>query len=305
MNASGPHTISVVTPNFNLGSYLAQTIDSVLWNLCPGDEYFVIDGGSTDGSIEVIRRYESRLTGWVTEPDKGYADALAKGFARATGGIFCWINSGDLLLPGALDSARQALTDTGTEMVFGDDFYVDEQGQVIFFSRGYIKGIRDAMLYGGWTPLQDACFWRRGLYERIGGINPSFEYAADFDLFLRMALHGTCQYVPLTFSAFRRHAGQKSISGSDVYRREREDIRHAVLEGLPGSRLGRSLRCAWHEAAIRWRVYVSQRRWHRNDLIGKPIEKLPCRQYWPLETGASRRAKEKAPTHDKRPFLND
>lgn len=295
MNARGPQTISVVTPNLNLGSYLSQTIESVLANLSPGDEYFLIDGGSNDKSIEIIRQYESRLTGWVSEPDRGYADALAKGFGRATGDILCWINSGDLLLPGALDEARQALTDTRAEMVFGDDFYVDEEGQVIFFSRGYVKDLRDAMLYGGWTPLQDACFWRRELYERVGGVNPAFRYAADFDLFLRMALHGACQYVPLTFGAFRRHTGQKSISGSQVYRREREDLRHGVLDGLPWSKLGKSLRCAWHEFAIRWRVHVSQRRWRRDDLVGQPVEKLPCRQYWPLESSPSRHSREKTP----------
>jgi GT2 family glycosyltransferase len=274
---------SVITPNLNLVSYLAKTVESVLQNLSPDDEYFVIDGGSKDGSVEVIRRYEPRLTGWISESDRGYADALEKGFARATGDILCWINSGDLLLPGALNAARQALSDTDAEMVFGDDFYIDEESRVIFFSRGHVKDFRDAMLYGGWTPLQDACFWRRELYERVGGMNSRLRYAADFDLFLRMALHGKCQYVPLTFSAFRRHAGQKSISGSHVYRKEREEIRRAVIYGLPGSKLGKSLRWAWHEAAIRWRVYVSQRRWRRDDLIGQPVEKLPCRQYWPLE----------------------
>lgn len=285
MNQLSRLTVTVVTPNLNLGRYLSQTVESVLANLSPGDEYFVIDGGSNDGSVEVIRRYESRLTGWVSEPDQGYADALAKGFARATGDMLCWINSGDLLLPGAVDEARQALSDTGADMLFGDDFYIDEEGHVICFSRGYVKDLHNAMLYGAWTPLQDACFWRRGLYERVGGMNPAVRYAADFDLFLRMALHGTCRYVPLAFGAFRRHAAQKSISGSDVYRRERQDIRRAVLDGLPGSRLGRFFRCAWHEVAIRWRVHVSQRRWGRGDLVGQLVEKLPCRRYWPIETG--------------------
>jgi glycosyltransferase involved in cell wall biosynthesis len=285
--------VSVVTPNLNLSTYLSQTIESVLANLSPGDEYFVIDGGSNDGSIDIIRQYEPRLTGWVSEPDRGYADALAKGFALATGDILCWINSGDLLLSEALDATRQSLTDTGADMVFGDDFYVDEKGQVISFSRGYVKDLRGPMLYGGWTPLQDACFWRRQLYERVGGMNPCLRYAADFDLFLRMALQGTCQYVPLTFSAFRRHAGQKSISGSHVYRRERDDLRRGMLDGLPGSKLGKSLRCTWHEAAIRWRVHVSQQCWRRNDLVGQPVEKLPCRQYWPLEAGSNRPWQEK------------
>ena len=273
--------ISVVTPNLNLGRYLRATIESVLGNLSTGDEYFIIDGGSTDGSVDIIRSYGSRVTGWVSEPDKGYADALAKGFGRATGDMLCWINAGDLLLPGALDAARRALTDTDAEMIFGDDLYLDEEGRVIFFSRGYVKDLHSAMLYGGWTPLQDACFWRRDLYERVGGINPSLRYAADFDLFFRMALQGRCQYVPLTFSGFRRHAGQKSIAGSNAYQSERVNLRRAVLDRLPGSHLERSLRRLWHGAAIRWRVHVSQRRWRRPDLVGQPVEKLHCAQYWP------------------------
>jgi glycosyltransferase involved in cell wall biosynthesis len=278
--------ISVVTPNLNLGRYLGATIESVLGNLAPGDEYFIIDGGSTDSSVDLIRGYEGRLTGWVSEPDKGYADALAKGFARATGDILCWINAGDLLLPGALDAARRVLADSDAEMIFGDDLYVDEEGRVIFLSRGYVKNLRNAMLYGGWTPLQDACFWRRDFYERVGGINPSLRYAADFDLFFRMALHGRCQYVPLTFSAFRRHTGQKSISGSDAYQNERINLRRAVLDRLPGPQLEKSLRRLWYGAAIRWRVHVSQRRWRRPDLGGQPVEKLRCCQYWPMEAGA-------------------
>lgn len=275
--------ITVVTPSFNLATYLQGTICSVLDQGYSNLEYIIIDGASTDGSVGIIKSFENQLTGWVSEPDKGYADALAKGFTRATGDILCWINAGDLLLPGALDAARRALIETNAEMIFGDDLYVDEEGRVIFFSRGYVKNLQSAMLYGAWTPLQDACFWRRDFYERVGGINPSLRYAADFDLFLRMALHGRCQYVPLTFSAFRRHEGQKSISGSDAYQSERINLRRTVLDRLSESQLKKSLRLLWYGVAIRWRIHVSQRRWRRPDLVGQPVEKLRCYQYWPME----------------------
>jgi glycosyltransferase involved in cell wall biosynthesis len=265
----------------NMDRWLSQTIESVVSNLRPADEYFVIDGGSRDGSVDIIKRYERHLAGWVSEPDHGYADALSKGFARAKGDILCWINAGDLLLPGALDSARRALTDTGAEMIFGDDFYIDEEGRVIFFSRGYVKDLRNAMLYGGWTPLQDACFWRREFYDRVGGINPGLRYAADFDLFLRMALHDRCRYVPLAFSAFRRHAGQKSISGSDAYQEERVTVRRRELSGMPGSALSKSIRQLWNGITIRWRIHVMQRFWRRPDLVGRPVSELSCGQYWP------------------------
>src|SRR6478735_5982184 len=98
--------ISVVTPSYNMASYLEETIVSVLENLAPGDEYFIIDGGSTDGSIDIIRKYQDRITGWVSEPDHGYAEAIGKGFQRASGDILCWINAGDVYLRGAFTEAR-------------------------------------------------------------------------------------------------------------------------------------------------------------------------------------------------------
>lgn len=124
------NTFTVVTPNYNMGSYLAETIESVLANLESGDEYFIIDGGSTDESVEIIRHYENKITGWVSEKDCGYADALAKGFARANAEYQCWVNCGDLLLPGALDEARTRLAEKDSEMIFGDDVYVDEVGVI-------------------------------------------------------------------------------------------------------------------------------------------------------------------------------
>jgi glycosyltransferase involved in cell wall biosynthesis len=271
----------VVTPNYDMGDYLAQTMESVLGNLRPGDEYFVIDGGSTDGSVGIIRSYEKRLTAWVSETDRGYADALAKGFARATGDILCWVNTGDLLLSGALDAARVAMAQTGADLIYGDDFYIDEEGRVIFFSRGYVRDLKAAMLFAGWTPLQDACFWRQELYRRVGGLDRALKHAADYDLFLRMALHGKVAYVPKAFSAFRRHPKQVSVHGAAMYREERERARHRELARLRAPALAKVLRRAWHALAVRWRVRVAQRRWKRLDLRGRNIDELACAIYWP------------------------
>jgi glycosyltransferase involved in cell wall biosynthesis len=275
--------VSVVTPNYNMASYLPQTIESVLGNLEAGDEYFVIDGGSKDGSVEVLRGYRDKLTGWMSEPDRGYADAIAKGFAHARNDILCWINCGDLLLEGALDAAREQIARSGADMIFGDDFYIDEDGCVIKYSRGYVSDLRSAMLYGGWTPLQDACFWRRDLYQWVGGMNVGLRYAADYDLFLRMVLRGRAQYVPLAFSAFRRHAGQKSVVGTQEYERERAMVRQRELEREPGSPLAKTLFGLWQGGALRLRVHVVQRLWQRPDLTGRAIQELCCGAYWPRE----------------------
>jgi glycosyltransferase involved in cell wall biosynthesis len=272
--------ISVVTPSFNMASYLESTITSVVGNLQPGDEYFVIDGGSTDGSVDVIRRHAQNLTAWVSEPDGGYADALAKGFERASGDILCWINAGDIHLSGALNAARVLIT-SEFDMIFGDDFYIDENNQVLSYSRGWVPQLRLAMLYGGWTPLQDACFWRRELYQKVGGIDRSLQYAADYDLFLRMALAGRARYTPVAFSAFRRHAGQKSISGSAIYESERRRVRAREVGAGQAGIVRRLIYRGFSRVAMSARARLAPLIWRRPDLVGQPVMNLPCAAYWP------------------------
>jgi glycosyltransferase involved in cell wall biosynthesis len=220
----------VVTPNFNMGRYLPETIDSVLANLRPGDEYHVIDGGSTDNSLDVLRSYGDRLTGWISEPDRSYADAVAKGFRRSTNELQCWIACGDLMLKGALDNARELIALENADMIFGDDLYVDEECRIIQVTDGSAPNLPVMMIHGAWTPLQDACFWRRDLYERVGGIDPAVRHAADYDLFLRMGVAGRCRYTPHVFSAFRRHPGQTSQQHELRYKQEKLACREKLLK---------------------------------------------------------------------------
>jgi glycosyltransferase involved in cell wall biosynthesis len=273
--------ISVVTPSFNMAPFLEDTIKSVIVNLRPGDEYFVIDGGSSDGSVEIIRRCQQGMTGWVSEADGGYADALAKGFEQASGDILCWINAGDLYLSGALDAARRLMTGDH-DMIFGDDLYIDEDNKVLAFSRGWVPNLRLAMLYGGWTPLQDACFWRRELYRRIGGMDRSLRYAADYDLFLRMALAGRAGYVPIAFSAFRRHAGQKSISGSGAYEEERSRVRAREISAYRSASVLKTLYSGINRVAMSARARLAPLKWRRPDLVGMSVVSLSCASYWPV-----------------------
>lgn len=272
---------TIVTPNYNMGRYLAETIESVLANMAPGDEYFVIDGGSEDGSLDVIRRYEGRITGWISERDRGYADALAKGFARSTADYQCWINCGDLLLPNTLEQARISLSETRADMIFGDDFYVDEAGRVLQVSNGYVRDLLDMMLYGGWTPLQDACFWKRSLYELVGGLNADVRYAADYDLFLRMSMSGTCTYVPKVFSAFRRHDGQTSRLHEVAYRQESLAIRKHLAEARAGTVFSAGLH-AYYWLAVRWKARLFSRYAADVSLLGRSVGEFRCAptQYW-------------------------
>lgn len=271
---------TIVTPNFNMSGYLAETIESVLRNIGPDDEYFIVDGGSSDGSVDVIKQYADCITGWISEPDRSYADAIHKGFLRGSGRYQCWINAGDLLLSGALDTAALQLADTGADMIFGDDVYVDEQSRVLRYSRGYCPDLRAAMIYGGWTPLQDACFWRSELYCKVGGLDVSLRNAADYDLFARFSVHGLTCYVPFAFSAFRRHQGQRSLAHLRDYRAERATSRHAAIAASDDGSLTRILQRIRYFLAVRWRARVQHPRWNVPSLAGRPASELTCRQYW-------------------------
>lgn len=261
-----------------MAAYLEDTIKSVLLNLREGDEYFIIDGGSTDGSLDIVRRYEDRITGWISEKDRGYADALGKGFERAGGDILCWINVGDVYLSGAFDAARTSLAGD-IDLIFGDDFYIAEDNRVLTYSRGWVPDLRMAMLYGSWTPLQDACFWRRELYGRIGGIDRTLQYAADYDLFLRMALAGRAKYIPKAFSAFRRHGGQKSISGAMAYHQERFSVRARELDasGVPWA--SKMFHSAINRVAMSSRARLGPLLWRKPALVGRLVMELQCGSY--------------------------
>jgi len=272
----------VVTPNYNMAEYLEATIESVLGNLREGDEYFVIDGGSTDGSINIIKKYANRLTGWVSERDSGYADAISKGFSLGTAQYQCWINCGDLLLEGALDLARDLIEESGADMIFGDDCYIDENSRVIGYSRGVCKDLRIAMLYGDWTPLQDACFWRSELYRRIGGLDPSLKSAADYALFANFAVAGKTCYVPYAFSAFRRHQGQKSIANKVSYKTEKSGVRRNLVTACSDSLLMKLRLRIVNFVAIRWRARVMHRVWDIPGLRGRAVGELTAGISWPL-----------------------
>ncbi len=254
-----------------MGQYLVETIESVLVNMKSGDEYFIIDGGSTDNSVEIIRRYEDRLAGWISEKDRSYADALAKGFVKSKNEYQCWINSGDLLLEGALDVARERLIDNNIDMIFGDDLYIDESSKILQVSNGHAKNLASMMLYAGWTPLQDACYWRSSLYEKVGGIDPLKRYAADYDLFLRMSLNGRCKYVPIIFSAFRKHGGQTSRAFASSYKQERIECRQRELSQNPLKGWHLMITNAYYWWKVRWRVRVNGRKSNMSHLVGKNV----------------------------------
>ena len=221
--------ITVVTPSFNQAQFLDQTIDSVLSQGYPNLEYIIIDGGSTDGSPDIIRRYEKHLAYWISEKDRGPADALAKGFSRGTGAILAYLNSDDIYLPGSLEAIADVMSDPAVDVAYGNMYWIDttgciigEQRQTPFIPMGY--------LYGGATLQQPATFWKRDLYTQCGGIDASYHFAYDTDLFVRFAVRGArFKHVNRFVASFRIHSQSKSSTEFDLCRRELERLRQAYL----------------------------------------------------------------------------
>ncbi|MFD0864096.1 glycosyltransferase family 2 protein [Sungkyunkwania multivorans] len=207
--------ISVVTPNYNQADFIGETIKSVLSQDYPNLEYIVIDGGSDDGSVSEIKKYEDSLAYWVSEKDNGMYDAINKGFAKATGDIMCWINSDDVLWEGALHYVAKVFSENrGVQWLQGYPSVIDEAGALLY-QRDPV-GSKFHFLIGIHKKdysfiQQESTFWSRSLWEQAGGqLNTNCKLAADFDLWMRFFEHETLYCTRKQLAAFRKRAGQQS-----------------------------------------------------------------------------------------------
>lgn len=222
--------VSIVTPSYNQAQFLEDTIRSVLAQDYPHLEYILVDGGSSDGSVEIIQRYADRLAWWVSEPDQGQTDAINKGFARANGQILAWLNSDDTYEPGAVRAAVEfLLAHPEVGMVYGDANYIDETGRVI--GRFPAAQTDYSRLLRGYVHIpQQAAFFRADLWRQVGPLDPSFYFAMDYDLWVRLARLAPIRYLPgQVWANFRLQQNAKSLTQDDrcwpemlrVYARER------------------------------------------------------------------------------------
>lgn len=207
--------ISIVTPSYNQADYLEQTIRSVLAQDYPDIEYLIVDGGSTDGTLDIIKKYEDRLAWWVSEKDQGQTDAINKGFGRAKGEVLAWINSDDTYEPGAVRAAVEYLrAHPEVGMVYGDCNFINESGRVIGKFNAAQTSYR--LLRQGYAHIpQQTMFFRTELWRQVGPLDPSFYFAMDYDLWTRLAARTEIKYVPQTWANFRLHTSGKTILADD------------------------------------------------------------------------------------------
>jgi glycosyltransferase involved in cell wall biosynthesis len=211
--------VSIVTPSYNQARFLEQTIRSVLDSNIPALEYFVMDGGSTDSSPEIIKKYAQRLTGWVSEKDKGQADAINKGLSRSTGEIVAWLNSDDFYLPGAIQRAVQTFEQNPRAgLVYGNVLSVDAEGETFNLQTFQPFDLLDLMSFR--IISQPAVFIRRSVLEQAGLLDPSFHCLLDHHLWLRMARLAPIVYIPETLAAARYHAEAKNVARTADFGRE-------------------------------------------------------------------------------------
>lgn len=232
--------ITVVTPSFNQAQYLEQTIRSVLDQDYPSLEYVVIDGGSTDGSVEVIRRYSDRLAWWVSEKDNGQSHAINKGFARATGDVYGYINSDDILYPGALEAVAKTYA-AGAKWVVGWVQTIEADG-------GEWPQLPEKMTSpSDWfvrNPIpQQASFWAADLWKQFGPFREDLRYTFDYEYWLRLRFKANVEpaIAHRRLGSYRLHASSKTVSEWDAFEPEFERCRALYLPML-GARERRAVK---------------------------------------------------------------
>ncbi|MBI4569151.1 MAG: glycosyltransferase [Planctomycetes bacterium] len=215
---------SIVIPSYNQAAYLRACLESVVAQEGPALEVLVYDGGSKDGSRSIVEEFASRLGYWQSQPDGGQAAALRAGFARATGDVLGWVNSDDLLLPGALAAAGEYFErHPDSPMVYGDAVWIDAAGKVIRPKRE-IPFDWNIFAFGYCYIPQPSCFFRRAAFEAAGGLDPTLVCCMDYDLFHRLARRGPVGHIEAFMSALRDHPATKTNTLGQHWDRE-----HALL----------------------------------------------------------------------------
>jgi glycosyltransferase involved in cell wall biosynthesis len=223
--------VSVVTPSFNQGRFIEETIRSVLLQGYPDLEFIIIDGGSTDGSLEIISRYAKWLAYWVTEPDRGQSHAINRGISRATGKVLHWINSDDLLLPSALSTVTKLFANSREcRLVTGQARLIDGESRAISHLNSSFSSWSD-FVTRRCNIAQVATFFDRGLFDELGVIDERIEYCMDSDILLRFTREYAPLILPSYLAAFRSYGRNKFGHNRVAGFREADRVYLSHLDG--------------------------------------------------------------------------
>jgi glycosyltransferase involved in cell wall biosynthesis len=238
--------ISIVTPSFNQSDFIEQTILSVLTQDYSNLEYIIIDGGSTDNSAEIIKKYDHQLAYWVSEPDGGQTQAINKGLKIASGEIFSWINSDDLLLPGAISAIKKSFQQhPEAGFIYGDYHMIDQSGKTIYkrMVSDYDYGV---LVYGRSLITQPASFFRRTVLERIGFLDENYDFCMDLEFWIRAAIHNI-NFQPLRVPIAANRLHNKTKTFTQPFKLN-EQHRHIIRKysNLWGSKYGFKLANSYH-----------------------------------------------------------
>lgn len=203
--------ISIVTPSFNQAAFIERTILSVINQNYPNLEYIIIDGGSNDGSVEIIKKYEKHLTYWVSEKDKGQSHALNKGFSKASGDIFAYLNSDDIYLPNTLSIVAQKFQENeNIDIIYGHAKLIDQNDNKIGLCVALPYKLKEHM-NGVFSIPQPSSFWRKKVYEKLGGFNIDNHSCMDAEFFaLASAYNFRFKNINMVLAGFRVHASSKT-----------------------------------------------------------------------------------------------
>lgn len=202
--------VSIITPSYNQVDFLEETIQSVLKQDYLNLEYGIVDGVSTDGSLDIIKKYDSHLSWWISEPDQGQAQAINKGIARTRGKIIAWINSDDIYLPNAIIQAVKAIEEEDVDLVFGDAVTIDETGYPL-----------NELMFSDWdlpdllrfrVICQPAVFMKRAVWEEVQGLSSDLHYMLDHQLWIKIASRFRVKHIPSFWAASRFHGQAKNVA---------------------------------------------------------------------------------------------
>lgn len=228
--------VSVITPSWNSAKYIEKTILSVINQSYKNIEYIIIDGGSTDGTLEIINAYKPWISKLISEPDKGMYEAINKGLRQANGEIVAYLNSDDQYCQNAIESIVSIFKEKKEfELIYGDLTFVDKNGDYLFKQK-YPDFNLDRLIRSNFCMIgQPAAFWRNNLHGKIGYFDESYKLVADYDFFIRAALCVKIMHTSQALAIFRLHSGSLTLTNKEIGRREVMNVQNKYLANARGA----------------------------------------------------------------------